>query len=145
VYFQKDRTGVLAGQTITLYTPDGRMAKTAAFDLIAKPLLGLLGKEQAQMAGAEDTAMRDSEEFDRAEAEKQRRSGELREEFEARFKLCKTLDDVEALSKTITAEVKRTMHAEDVKAIRTAYATARAKAKGETTVTRDASDDEAAE
>ena len=137
IYAEKDRTSVLAGQTIVLYTPDGKTPKNATFDRLVKPLLGLLGDKQAQVETNDEAAARDSEEIAAAAAAKDKRSLELREEYEARFKLAKTSEDVEALSKELTKDLKAQMHAEDVTALRDAYKAAAAKAKGETTVVRD--------
>lgn len=129
IYAEKDRTGVLAGQTITLYTPDGKTPPTATFDRLARPLLGLLGDTQAKVETGDETAARDSEAFDAEAAAKDQRSARMREQYEARFKLCNTLAEVEALGKELTPAVKQQMHAEDVTACRAAYQEAIAKAK----------------
>lgn len=130
IYAEKDRTGVLSGQTITLHTPDGKTPPTATFDRLARPLLSLLGDTQAHIDSGDETAARDAEAFEVALAERDRVSRESRAEYEARFSLAKTDADVESLSKELTKERKSQMHAEDVAALRAAYQTARDRVRG---------------
>ena len=59
-HVEKDRTGVLAGQTLEWPT----------FDNVAKPLLGLLGATQASMPSDEEVGMRDAEALAREESER---------------------------------------------------------------------------
>lgn len=129
VYAEKDRTGVLAGQTITLYTADGKTPRTATFDRLARPLLGLLGDKQAHIETGDEAAARDAEAFEEALGVRDKVSADLREEYEARLKLAKTSDEVEEISKELTAARKSQMHAEDVAALRAAYFDAKQKAR----------------
>jgi hypothetical protein len=50
-HIEKDRTGVLAGQSIPSPT----------FDSLARPLLGLLGKTQAAMQSDDEIGVQDAE------------------------------------------------------------------------------------
>lgn len=111
VFAEKDRTGILAGRIIT----------EPGFDTLCKPLLGLLGRTQAAIPTDDDTAAQDAVAFADAEAAKTKASGEKREEFSARFKLAKTKTELDAVSKELTAAIKKTMTTQDVAALREDY------------------------
>ena len=64
---EKDRTGVLAGQSIPWPT----------FDNLAGPLLGLLGATQASAPSDDEVGVQDAEALARQEWEGRRRSAEL--------------------------------------------------------------------
>lgn len=111
VFGEKDRTGVLANRTI----------RHPNFDNVIKPLLTLLGGTQAKMATEEETASKDAEAMADAEAKKAKESAALLEEYDARFKLAKTKEDVEAVGKLITPDVKKKMTTADVASAREFY------------------------
>lgn len=134
-FVEKDRSGLLTGQLI----------ERPGFESIAAPLLGLLGDKQAQVQTDDDAASVDAEALANAERSKAAGSREAREQFEAKFRLCKTAPEVEALSKTITPAVKKQMRTEDVDAVRQAYAEALRRVSGApapTPATYDPSTDE---
>lgn len=145
IFFEKDRTGILAGQTITIYTPDGKTSPSATFDLIARPLLGLLGGVQGHIDGADEAAVRDSEAFEAAERERLRASAELRDKYDARFKLAEDDAEVTAIAKELTPAVKQRLHPEDLQAIRGSWQDASARVKGQSrNVPREPGEDDAA-
>jgi hypothetical protein len=114
-YVEKDRTGLLQGKVI----------KWPSFELVASPMLGLLGLAQAQIQSEEDAAYLDGEALARQDREARAASRIRREQYEAKFRLAAGLADVEALGKELTADVKKQMLKEDVDALREAYLAAR--------------------
>lgn len=141
IYFEKDRTSVLAGQTVTLYTPDGKMSPTATFDLIARPLIKLLGGTQAQTAGSEETAAHDQEELAAAERERLKQSAALRDTYEEKIAACTSLEEVDALAQGL-APLRSQMHSEDVVALRVAFKAMRARFKNGTVREREPGEDD---
>ncbi len=114
---EKDRSGMLAGRTIMNPT----------FDTLARPLLSLLGDTQATIQSEDETASQDAEALAAAEAEREARSAELLRKFSAEFRLADTAAAVEAVSKRITAALKKDMLPADVDALREAYRAALAR------------------
>jgi hypothetical protein len=110
-FAEKDRTGVLAGQVI----------EWPCFDNIVKPLLPLLGVKQAEMPSEEDTGRKDAETLTEQEKARITESGRLLGNFTARFALAVTKDDLAAISKEITPEVKKHMTSGDVADLRERY------------------------
>ena len=76
-HVEKDRTGVLSGQTIAWPT----------FDNVAKPLIGLLGTTQASAPTEDEVGHQDAEALARQETERAGRSAELAAQFTACFGL----------------------------------------------------------
>src|SRR5262249_44431964 len=66
-HVEKDRTGVLAGQTIAWPT----------FANLAQPLLGLLGTTQAALPTEDEVGMQDAEALAKQERDREQRSAEL--------------------------------------------------------------------
>jgi hypothetical protein len=110
-FAEKDRTGVLAGQTIAWPT----------FDNIIKPLLPLLGSTQAHMPDDDETSRQDAEKLGEDEKIKIKNSETILGKFVARFALCETAEDLKAIGKEITPELKKQMVAADVAALREAF------------------------
>lgn len=110
-YAEKDRTGVLAGRSFVNPT----------FDTLCAPLLGLLGGTQAHIDTADETAVRDAEAI--AEQDRQREAGSaaLLEELTAKLMLCKSGDDLKAVAKLITPQLKAQMLPADVSKLREKY------------------------
>lgn len=111
VFVIKDRTGVLQGKVI----------EYPGFETIAAPLLPLLGDTQAQTMTDDEAQAKDSEAMKQAEKARAEESARLKREFLAKFELAQTQDEIEAVGKTITTEVKKRMLAGDVAAVRDAY------------------------
>jgi hypothetical protein len=80
-HIEKDRTGVLAAQSIPSPT----------FDSLARPPLGLLGTTQAAMQSEEEIGVQDAEALARQEADRGRRSAELTGEYTGRFAQAETV------------------------------------------------------
>ncbi len=118
-WVEKDRTGVLMGQTIVY--PD--------FDSLARPLLPLLGLEQGRIESEEDTALRDAEAMARQERERADQSRRLLEEFSAKLALARNVREIEKVNTTITPELKKQMLAADVAALREKYLEASQRAR----------------
>jgi hypothetical protein len=107
----KDRTGVL----------QGKVFQNPTFETLCVPLIGLLGGTQARIATEDEAAAVDAEALSKAEHDREVESMELMADFEAHIKLAKTAEDLKAVGKTITPEVKKKMLAAHVAAIREQY------------------------
>lgn len=115
-HVEKDRTGMLP-----------KIIEWPTFANVARPLLGLLGKTQAKLAGDEETAAIDADALLKQEQAKIRESADLLREFRAKLDLCKTKKDAEEIGKQIDSAVKAKMLPNDLNALRTAYLEAVAK------------------
>src|SRR5271166_1544639 len=93
---EKDRTGVLAGQTIAWPT----------YDNIAKPLLGLLGGTHVAPANDDEVGQQDAEALARQESERVLRSTELAAQYTACFGLASGIADLQRMSRELTPVVK---------------------------------------
>lgn len=134
-YGEKDRTGVLRGRKLCLWDGDNTDPNTVR-DIIVRPLMRLLGNTHAKVETQDETAARDQEEIEKADAEKTSKSAALLERFKARL----VLAEDEAAVKSIGAEIKSaspTMTSADTKVLRAAYKNAQQRAKGETRVVLD--------
>ncbi len=118
-FAEKDRTGVLAGQTIPWPT----------FGNIIAPLLSLLGETQAQIPDDEETSRHDAENLTETEKKKIQESQTLLGKYMARFKLCETLEALKEIGKELTPEVKKGMVSSDVADLKEAYLEAMNKLK----------------
>jgi len=110
-YAEKDRTGVLAGRSFV----------NPSFDSLCKPLLGLLGGTQAHMDTNDETAAKDAEAIAEQDREREANSAVLLEEWTAKIMLCKSADDLKAIGKQITPQLKAKMLPHDVTKLREKY------------------------
>jgi len=110
-YVEKDRTSVLSLQTIDW--PN--------YENIAKPFISLLGDKQAVIESDDDTSSKDAAVIGEQEITKIKGSEKLLGEFQARFTLCKTLEELKEIGGEITPELKKQMTTADVAALREAY------------------------
>ena len=122
---EKDRTGVLAGKIIVNPT----------FDSLIKPILPLLGGNQAKVETEDAVGSRDAEAMAKEEHDKIDNSAVMLRDFNAQFDLAKTEEAVEKVSKTITADVKKAMLSGHVTELRAKYQDSIARVKGRRTVT----------
>jgi hypothetical protein len=111
-HVEKDRTGVLAGQTIAWPT----------FDNVAKPLLGLLGTKQAAQQTDDEVGQQDAEALARQELEREQHSVEMAAQFTARFGQADGIAALERVGKELTAAVKGQLAGADLARVRKAYA-----------------------
>jgi hypothetical protein len=118
-YAEKDRTGILAGHTFQLPT----------FDSLIKPLLPLLGTKQATVEDVDSVAARDAEALDEAGKQKEKAGADILAQFSARITLCTTPDQLKALGKEITPELKKQMTNQQVSELRDRYLDAEGKLK----------------
>ena len=125
-FAEKDRTGTMAGKLINLWP-----STESTFDLLAAPILPLLGTTQAKVETEDETGVRDCEALSAAEEKKTKASTDRLAQFMARLILCESAAEVKAIGKEITPEVKKQMMSVDVAALRTRYQEAEAKFKGE--------------
>jgi hypothetical protein len=95
-HIEKDRTGVLAGQSIPSPT----------FDSLARPLLGLLGSTQAALPSEEEVGVQDAEALTRQEAECGRRSADLTGEYTGRFGQADTVGALQRIGGELKPAVK---------------------------------------
>ena len=112
---EKDRTGVISGKWIELPS-DQRPGHT--FEQLIKPLLGLVGGTVHGSMDADADALQDQERLEAQDSARAKFSAEKIEEYEARFKLAKSLDDLDAVAKELTTEIKKQMLTEDVAKLR---------------------------
>jgi hypothetical protein len=117
----KDRTSMLSGQVIEW--PD--------YQKLITPLLPLLGTEQAVIPTDDEVGNRDAEAIAKSEREKAASSAEALRQFQAKFQLAKTSQEVEAVSKEITPAVKRGMFNDHVASLRDAYSEALRRVTGQ--------------
>jgi len=107
-FAEKDRTGILAGQTIQWPT----------FDNIVKPLLSALGGKQAVIKDDEETSQEDAEVLMEQEKIRIDTSTKTINKFMARLDLCETKEAVGTLAKEITPEIKKQLTTMDSAALR---------------------------
>jgi hypothetical protein len=111
-HIEKDRTGVLAGQSIPWPT----------YDNVARPLLGLLGTTQAAPPTDDEVGQRDAESLARQDTEREERSVELAAEYVARFGQADAVGALERVGKELTPQVKGRLATRDLAGVRKAYA-----------------------
>lgn len=111
LFAEKDRTGVLAGQTIPW--PN--------YDNVIKPLLPLLGDTQAKIASDEESGTKDAETLSAQEKQKQTESAVLLKNFSARIALCEDKKTLDSIGKEITSELKKKMTTTDVASLRETF------------------------
>jgi hypothetical protein len=105
LFVEKDRTGVLAGKVIVL--PD--------FDNTIAPLLSLLGKDQAQIQGEDETASRDAESLTESDIVKQDASEKIFKSILGQYMQCTTKQQLYDTDKKVaTPANKRLMTTSDV-------------------------------
>jgi hypothetical protein len=119
-FVEKDRTGVLAGQTIAW--PD--------FDNIIRPLLPLLGTTQAHIQDDGETSRQDAEVLSQEEKQRVQESEKILGQFKARFLLCDSTETLKEIGKELTPELKKKMTTNDVSELRAAYLEAEKNLKG---------------
>jgi len=115
-FAEKDRTGTLAGKYIKLWP-----SEKSTFELLASPLLPLLGKSQAKIETEDEVAARDAEALTEEERNRIETSERLLNKHRAAFAAAETLDALEAASKQVTAAVKKEMTTSDTAELRNAY------------------------
>jgi len=111
-HVEKDRSGILAGQTIAW--PN--------FDNIAKPLISLLGTNHATAPTEDEVGRQDAEALARQETEKVARSAELAAQYAACFGLADGVADLEWMARELTPAVKSELEGRDLAHVRKAYA-----------------------
>ncbi len=120
-HVEKDRTGVLAGQTISW--PD--------FDKVAKPLLPLLGLTQAVAPTDDEVGQQDAEAILRQETLRLQQSADLASTYALRFKEAETVAILERLGKELTPQVKSLLAPVDLARVRIAYTKRLGQLKGD--------------
>jgi hypothetical protein len=115
-FVEKDRTGVLALQTIAW--PN--------FDNIVKPILPLLSGTQAVIESDEETSAKDAERLADQDRNKTIVSGNTAKNFKAKIALCNDGNELAAIGKEMTTEIKKQMTPEDVADVRKAFLDAQA-------------------
>jgi len=120
-HVEKDRTGILAGQSIPWPT----------FDNLAKPLLGLLGATQASSPTDDEVSQQDADALHRQEQQRTERSVELAAEYTARFGQVDAVATLERLGKELTPAIKARLTVKDLARVRRAYATRLGQLKAE--------------
>lgn len=108
MFAEKDRTGILSGRTIAW----------PSFDNTIKPLLGLLGSVQAQVASAEEAGEQDAAALGEQERARDGKSEEYLRSFKAKFDLCKTVAEVKEAASAITPAIKKEMVAQHLEELR---------------------------
>jgi hypothetical protein len=110
-HVEKDRSGVLAGQSIPW----------PAFDTIAQPLLGLLGTTQAALPTEDEVGEQDAEALSHQEAERGRHSTELAGQYTTRMTQAGTIAELQQIGGELTPAVKKQFSAKDLARVRSVY------------------------
>ena len=110
-HIEKDRTGILAGQTIPW----------PGFDNIAKPLLGLLGTTQAALPTDDEVGIQDAEALARQEREQAQHSAVLAGKFTTRLGEAGTVADLQRIGGELTTAVKAQLGTSDLARVRKVY------------------------
>jgi hypothetical protein len=119
-HVEKDRTGVLAGQTIAWPT----------FANLAQPLLGLLGATQAAFPTDDEVGLQDAEALAKQEREREQHSAELAGQYLTRMGQSSTVVELQRIGGELTAAVKQRFVGKDLARVRQAYADRLADLKG---------------
>ena len=96
-FVEKDRTGVLSGNTFIYPT----------FDTMISPLLDLLGDKQANIKTLEETAGVDAEAFAVAEKEKEQQSTKFLQLYAAKMDLAENAKELWSIGEELTPDIKR--------------------------------------
>ncbi len=110
-FAEKDRTSVLTGREI--FNP--------TYKTLIEPIVGLLGGEQAKVESVDEVAAKDAEALSADEAKREQVSADLLKRFKAQLDLATTADEVKAIGKQITPDIKKQMLTADVAALREHY------------------------
>ena len=110
-YAEKDRTGVLSGRSFVNPT----------FETLCKPLLGLLGGEQAKMASSDETASQDAEALSEAERIRATEGDDLFKNFTARITLVTDLPGLKGIGTELTPKMKAKLGPDHVGNLRELY------------------------
>jgi hypothetical protein len=110
-YAEKDRTGVLSGRSFVSPT----------FQTICAPLLGLLGRSQAQIKSSDQVANDDAEAIEQADRALAIQSEELMRTFCARIELADSAAALKKIGDGITPAIKAKMLPADLAAVREKY------------------------
>jgi hypothetical protein len=129
-FAEKDRTGVLAGQTISW--PN--------FDNMVKPILPLLGLKQAAVPTEDETASQDAEALAVSDLEREAKSADLLQELSAQVDLCRSAEDLKVMGKKITPEIKKQMLPAHVTRLRERYMEAERRISGRRSLEPEAGD-----
>jgi hypothetical protein len=109
-HVEKDRTGVLTGQSISWPT----------YDNIALPLLGLLGTTQAAPPTEAEVGIQDAEALARHDRERGQRSAELAGQYTTRLTQAGTITELQRIGGELTG-VKQQLLAKDLARVRRVY------------------------
>lgn len=110
-YIEKDRTGVLSGRSFV--NPN--------FETLCRPLLSLLGSEQAQIPTGDETAAQDAETISQQDHERALEAENLSRDFKARIDLAKTVIELKAIGSDLTPRVKAKLGPDEVASLREHY------------------------
>jgi hypothetical protein len=110
-HVEKDRTGVLAGQTISW----------PKYDNVAQPLLGLLGTTQAALPSEAEVGIQDAEALARQDREHGQRSAELAGQYTSRMMQAGTIAELQQIGGELKPAVKQLFVAKDLARVRNVY------------------------
>jgi hypothetical protein len=120
-HVEKDRTGVLAGQTIAWPT----------FKNLAQPLLGLLGATQAALPTDDEVGLQDAEALAKQEREREQRSAVLAGQYLTRLNEAETVADLQQIAGELTPAAKARLMDKDLGRVRKVNADRLAKLRPE--------------
>ena len=127
VVVEKDRSGLLAGKTITI---PGDVDSDGTYAQLGRPLLELLtGKKQGKVQTTQEAAVKDSEALSEAEISRIEQSEVLLTQFRAKLDLAVLPDQLDEINQEIQPR-KAEMEAADIKALRDHYREAMRRVKG---------------
>ncbi len=118
---EKDRSGVLAGRRIQVWPAPADFKGNYTFEVLAKPLISLLGGTQAAIESDDEVAAKDAGALADQEDQKKAFSEKELKRMSARLDLCMTLPELKKLGAEITPEYKKKMLTSHVTALREKY------------------------
>lgn len=111
IFVEKDRVGVSSFKWIEWPT----------FENCIAPMLPYLSGTQGKQPSQEEAGLQDSEAITEAEKKLVSESGQMLSDYQARFRLAKSTEDVDTIAKEITPELKKSMVKSDVSELRVAW------------------------
>ncbi len=118
---EKDRSGMLAGKSIQLWPMPPNYKGNYTFDTLAKPLLPLLGSVQAAIESEDDVSAKDAGNLADEDAKRQAFSDRAFRQMSAKLDLCSTNEELKAVGKEISADLKKKMLPAHVTGLRDKY------------------------
>lgn len=118
---EKDRSGVLAGRKIQVWPAPTSFKGNYTFEVLAKPIISLLGGTQAAIESDDEVSAKDAGALADQEEQKRTHSEKEFKRMCAKLELCTTMAELKALGKEISPEYKKKMLPAHVTGLREKY------------------------